>query len=58
MSYVNLREMLSTATQQHYAVRAFNIVDPMSIQAAEARRSPVIIQTSVKMGCWQPQEQA
>ena len=52
MSYVNLRDMLSTATQEHYAVGAFNIIDPMSIQAviqaAEAKRSPVIIQTSVK----------
>jgi ketose-bisphosphate aldolase len=52
MGYVNLREMLSKATQGKYAVGAFNIVDPMTteavIKAAENKRSPVIIQTSVK----------
>ena len=52
MSYVNLREMLSKATQGSYAVGAFNIVDPLTteavIKAAEEKQSPVIIQTSVK----------
>jgi fructose-bisphosphate aldolase class II len=52
MSYVNLQEMLSKATQEHYAVGAFNIVDPMTteavVKAAENKQSPVIIQTSVK----------
>lgn len=52
MSYVNLREMLSKATQGKYAVGAFNIVDPMTteavIKASVEKQSPVIIQTSVK----------
>ncbi|PIE36223.1 fructose-bisphosphate aldolase [candidate division KSB3 bacterium] len=52
MSYVNLREMLSQATQEKYAIGAFNIVDPMTteavIRASEEKQSPVIIQTSVK----------
>jgi ketose-bisphosphate aldolase len=52
MSYVNLKDMLSKATQGKYAVGAFNIVDPMTteavVKAAEKKKSPVIIQTSVK----------
>lgn len=52
MSYVNMYDMLLKAKQERYAVGAFNIVDPMTaqavVQAAEAKRSPVIIQTSVK----------
>ena len=52
MSYVNLKEMLAKAKQYKYAVGAFNIVDGMTadavIRAAEAKRSPVIIQTSAK----------
>ena len=52
MSYVNMRQMLAKARQGRYAVGAFNIVDPMTAQgvvrAAEARKAPVIIQTSTK----------
>jgi ketose-bisphosphate aldolase len=52
MSYVNLKDILSKATQGKYAVGAFNIVDPMTteavVKAAEKKKSPVIIQTSVK----------
>ncbi len=52
MSYVNLRDMLSKAGSEKYAVGAFNIVDPMTteavIRAAEAKKSPVIVQTSAK----------
>lgn len=52
MSYVNLRDMLRKATEEKYAVGAFNIVDPMTteavVKAAEAKKAPVIIQTSAK----------
>jgi len=52
MGYVNMREMLGRARDGGYAVGAFNIVDPMTAQgvvrAAEAKRAPVIIQTSAK----------
>jgi ketose-bisphosphate aldolase len=52
MSYVNLNEMLSKARMKKYAVGAFNIVDPITIEAvinaANLNMSPVIIQTSVK----------
>lgn len=52
MSYVNLGDMLTRARRQKYAVGAFNIVDPVTAQAAvraaEVKESPVIIQTSVK----------
>ena len=52
MGYVNLSEMLSKARRDKYAVGAFNIVDPMTIEAvinaAVSNESPVIIQTSVK----------
>jgi ketose-bisphosphate aldolase len=52
MSYVNTREMLSEAKKGKYAVGAFNIVDPMTaaaaVRAAEAKKAPVIIQTSTK----------
>ena len=52
MSYVNMYDMLLKAKQERYAVGAFNIVDPMTaeavVQAAETKRSPVIIQTSAK----------
>ena len=52
MSYVNMRDMLSKASHEKYAVGAFNIVDAMTaaavVRAAEAKRAPVIIQTSVK----------
>ena len=52
MSYCNLKEMLNKAKAGKYAVGAFNIVDIMTakavVQAAEAKRSPVIIQTSAK----------
>ena len=52
MSYVNLKEMLGKARAGRYAVGAFNIVDTVTAQAvvraAEARKAPVIIQTSVK----------
>ncbi len=52
MSYANLSEMLLKAVQGKYAVGAFNIVDPMTteavVKAAVKKKSPVIIQTSVK----------
>jgi len=52
MSYVNMKDMLAKARKGRYAVGAFNIVDTMTTQAvvgaAEARRAPVIIQTSAK----------
>ena len=52
MSYVNLKAMLADAKQNKYAVGAFNIVDYITtaaiIKAAEQKKSPVIIQTSVK----------
>ena len=52
MSYVNMRDMLSNASSEKYAVGAFNIVDAMTaeavVRAAEAKKSPVIIQTSTK----------
>lgn len=52
MAYVNMREMLRGARRGRYAVAAFNIVDAATtlavVKAAENRRAPVIIQTSVK----------
>lgn len=52
MSYVNMKDMLAGARKGRYAVGAFNIVDTMTTQAvvraAEAKRAPVIIQTSAK----------
>ena len=52
MSYVNMREMLSKAGRGKYAVGAFNIVDAITaeavVRAAEAKKAPAIIQTSVK----------
>lgn len=52
MSYVNMHDILLKAKGGKYAVGAFNIVDPMTaeavVRAAEAKRAPVIIQTSAK----------
>ena len=52
MSYVNLKEMLLRAKVGRYAVGAFNVVDFSTtravINAAEQKKSPVIVQTSVK----------
>jgi tagatose 1,6-diphosphate aldolase GatY/KbaY len=52
MSYVNLRGILAHAMKNRYAVGAFNIVDYVTtaavVRAAESKRSPVVIQTSVK----------
>ena len=52
MSYVNLGEMVRAAKKGGYAVGAFNIVDFVTaravIQAAVAKKSPVILQTSAK----------
>ena len=52
MSVVSLPEILNPAFEQRYGVVAFNAVDDVTmgglIQAAEAARSPLIIQTSVK----------
>lgn len=52
MSYVNLKAVLADAQKKRYAVGAFNIVDYTTtsavIKAAERKKSPVIIQTSVK----------
>lgn len=52
MSYVNLKAVLADAREKKYAVGAFNIVDYSTtsaiIKAAERKKAPVIIQTSVK----------
>ena len=52
MSYVNLKAVLSDAQKKRYAIGAFNIVDYTTtsavIRAAERKKSPVIVQTSVK----------
>ena len=52
MSYVNLKEVLSDAQKNKYAIGAFNIVDYITasavIKAAVKKKAPVIIQTSVK----------
>lgn len=52
MSYVNLSEMVQASKKGGYAVGAFNIVDSVTaravIQAAVAKKSPVILQTSAK----------
>ncbi|MBF0529767.1 MAG: class II fructose-bisphosphate aldolase [Deltaproteobacteria bacterium] len=59
MAYENLKDMLWRARKGAYAVGAFNIVDPVTVQAviraAEAKKAPVIVQTSAKtvklLGC-------
>jgi ketose-bisphosphate aldolase len=52
LSYVNLKSILEDARKRKYAVGAFNIVDYTTtaavVKAAERKKSPVIIQTSVK----------
>lgn len=52
MPIVPFREIMKDAFSQRYGVGAFNIVDGLTLeavlQAAEAARSPVIVQTSVK----------
>ena len=52
MSVVSLPEILDPAFEQRYGVVAFNAVDDVTmdglIRAAEAARSPLVIQTSVK----------
>lgn len=52
MPYVTMNEMLADAHKKGYAVGAFNIFNYQSIRAAiaeaEAQRSPIILQTSVK----------
>ena len=52
MPYVTMRDMLGAACSGGYAVGALNIVDLATacavVRAAEAKRAPVIIQTSVK----------
>lgn len=52
MAYVNMKDMLHSARRGQYAVGAFNIVDAATtlavVKAAENKRAPVIIQTSVK----------
>ena len=52
MPVVSLPEILDPAFEQRYGVVAFNAVDDVTmdglIRAAEAARSPLIIQTSVK----------
>ena len=51
MSVVSCREMLLAATAERYAVGAFNITNIVQmeavVEAAVARRAPLIIQTSV-----------
>ena len=50
MSYVTTREMLKKALEQHYAIGAFNAENMEMVQAiieaAEAKRAPVMIQTT------------
>src|ERR1700733_15924788 len=52
MPIVSLKEILDHAFTERYGVAAFNIFNDLSLEAilaaAEARRAPVIIQTSVK----------
>ena len=52
MSVVSLPDILDPAFEQRYGVVAFNAVDDVTmdglIRAADAARSPLIIQTSVK----------
>jgi ketose-bisphosphate aldolase len=52
MSIVNAKEIMVVAAKEKYAVGAFNITDLVQmeavIDAAIAKKSPVIIQTSVK----------
>ena len=51
MSVVSLPDILDPAFEQRYGVVAFNAVDDVTmdglIRAADAARSPLIIQTSV-----------
>ena len=52
MPLVTMTEMLKTAQREKYAIGAFNIVDYNTtlavVRTAEAMKSPVIVQTSVK----------
>ncbi len=52
MPIVPFKEIMADAFNQRYGVGAFNIVNDLTLeavlQAAEAGRSPVIVQTSVK----------
>jgi ketose-bisphosphate aldolase len=52
MSLVNMKQMLTQARAQQYAVGAFNIIDYLSMKAVVAAATelaaPVIVQTSVK----------
>lgn len=52
MPVVSLKEIIDQAFIERYGVAAFNIFNDLSLEAilaaAEARRAPVIIQTSVK----------
>src|SRR5512143_3464912 len=52
MSIVSFKEIMADAFNRRYGVGAFNIVNDLTmeavLQAAEAARSPVIVQTSVK----------
>ena len=51
MSIVNAKEMLLKATEEKYAVGAFNITNLIQMEAvvetAVEKKSPLIIQTSV-----------
>jgi tagatose 1,6-diphosphate aldolase GatY/KbaY len=52
MSIVNAKEIMMVAAKEKYAVGAFNITDLVQmeavVEAAVAKKSPLIIQTSVK----------
>ena len=52
MSIVNAKEIMMKSAKEHYAVGAFNITDLVQMEAvvdaAIAKNSPLIIQTSVK----------
>ena len=52
MSIVNAKEIMMVAAKEKYAVGAFNITDLVQmeavVEAAVAKKAPLIIQTSVK----------
>lgn len=52
MAYVNMIEMMNQATKGRYAIGAFNFFNYLTartiIETCEERKSPVILQTSVK----------
>ena len=53
MTIANVKDLLISASEEHYAVGAFNVTNPIQMMAivetATERKSPVIIQTSVSV---------